>query len=248
MSVKNATFALVYDAFTVADIGGVAMAQFEKGLSYVRSAQQQQGRWFHADGQARLKTAFGLGALAAVFYIAFVWLGVRSGHAPETLMRDPAATFGYWPFYGMLSHLGVFLMIATSAVCVFTAISVNESRSLLVLIGLFSGYFAMDDFFMLHESILPWYGVPEAAALGALALAALAIFIVFRVDFLTYRAVALWLAAMFLAMSVMSDLFVEYSVTQVLIEDGFKFIGLALWTIHWTLIARSAVQRRRTAT
>lgn len=202
----------------------------------------QQDYWLYPDGQARLRTALGLGTVTAIFYIGFIWLGVRSDHAPEAMVRDPAATFGYWPFYGMLSHLGVFLMIATSAVCLFTAMSVRAYRGLLVSVGLFSGYFAMDDFFMLHEKILPWHGVPEIVVFAAMALAALAIFIVFQAHFLTYHAITIWLSGLFLGASVLQDVVIDYSVRQVLVEDGLKFIGLALWTLHWTLVARCAVQ------
>jgi len=196
--------------------------------------------WLHADGRVSAGAALAVVLIATAFFAGFLWLGHRSERPLEALVRDPAATFGYWPFYGMLSHLGVFLMIATSAICLFAALVTRRDRGLLISIGWFSGYLAMDDFFMLHEAIFPWHGVPEIAVLGTIAAAALLIFAVFRAHFFSRPAIAIWLSGGLLAVSIGLDILLDYSVTQVLIEDGFKFAGLALWAVYWTLVARAA--------
>lgn len=198
------------------------------------------GIWLHPDGRASAGTALVVVLVAITIFAGVLWLGYRSERPLEALVRDPAATFGYWPFHGMLSHLGVFLMIATSAVCLFVALVTRKDRRLLISIGLFSGYFALDDFFMLHEAIFPWHGVPESAVLGAMAAAALLIFAVFRAHFLSHAAIAIWLSGGLLAVSIGLDVLLDHGVTQVLIEDAFKFTGLALWAVHWTLVARAA--------
>lgn len=179
--------------------------------------------------------------LALAFYAGVIALAVARGNDGVTLVRDPAASFDFWPLAGMLSYLGVWALVATGAVCLFAASIARGARGLLVAIGVFSAYVALDDLFMLHERVLPWYGLSETLVMGAMALAAAVIAVVFRAHFLDPQAGAIWLAVGFLVASVVYDLRAPYGDTQVIIEDGLKFTGLVLWAFHWTRVAHQRV-------
>jgi hypothetical protein len=180
--------------------------------------------------------------IATGLFAALLWIGTRAGHTPDVILRDPAATFRFWPFAGILSHLGVFMMIATSAICLFASLFTRANARLLLAIGLFSGYFAMDDFFMLHETFFPRRGVPETVVLCALAAAAALIMIAFRDHFLNRKAIAIWASILVLILSVGVDVFAQYSALHLVVEDGLKFVGIALWALHWTLVARASIR------
>ncbi len=68
-------------------------------------------------------------------------------------LRDPAAVFKFTPPAGMISHSGVFAMIATGAICLFVYRSASRDRLLLFWTGVFSLMITHDDFFMIHEAV-----------------------------------------------------------------------------------------------
>lgn len=198
--------------------------------------------WLWPDGRATAKTTLATAIIATGIYAGFLWIGTLAGHAPDVIVRDPAASYRFWPFAGILSHLGVFLMIATSAICLFASLVTRTGARMLLAIGLFSGYFAMDDFFMLHEAFFPRRGVPETAVLGALAGSAALIMIAFRDHFLNRKAIAIWASALVLVSSSGVDVFATYSLLHLVAEDGLKFVGISLWALHWILVARATLR------
>lgn len=189
-----------------------------------------------------MKTTLSTALIATGLFAALLLIGSLAGHPPDVILPDPAATFRFWPFAGILSHLGVFMMIVTSAICLFASLFTRTHARLLRAIGLFSGYLAMDDFFMLHEAFFPRRGVPETVVLGALAGSALLIFIAFRDHFLNRKAIANWASALFLVSSSGVDVFAQYSALHLVAEDGLKFVGISLWALHWILVARGAIR------
>lgn len=151
-------------------------------------------------------------------------------------------------YFGMVSNLGIMLWTGTAAVCLFAALvlsggrdAVSRDRAPFALIaGLFTGWLALDDAFLVHEKVFPALGLPQGSVLLAYAILAFlfALYarrIVFQVDVILF-----FLAIGFLATSVMIDHF-HHGLTSnaIFLEDGSKFIGICCWaTFHVAAMAR----------
>ncbi|MBM3604660.1 MAG: hypothetical protein FJX25_07850 [Alphaproteobacteria bacterium] len=188
------------------------------------------------------QTAFVI--LIGVLFLALWYLVASSRNTPlDVYLRDPAATYAFTPLAGLISHIGVFAVSAAGVICIFASFHLSRGRSLLVLAGAFNLLIAMDDFFMLHEEILPRaLGVAESLVLLAYGAIAGVIFLIFRSS-LTGRAhLGLCAAAALLAASVLADNVMPYSMEQVIVEDGLKFLGLMVWSVYWTRRAHLALR------
>lgn len=151
-------------------------------------------------------------------------------------------------YYGMVSNLGIMVWTGTAAICLFAALvligrqdAASRDRALFALVaGLFTGWLALDDAFLVHEKVFPALGLPQGAVL--LTYAGLAFLfalyarrVVFHVDLVLFV-----LAIGFLAASVLIDHF-HHGLTNnaIILEDGAKFIGICCWaTFHAAAMAR----------
>lgn len=151
-------------------------------------------------------------------------------------------------YFGMVSNLGIMLWTGTAAICLFAALVLigrqdadSRDRALFALVaGLFTGWLALDDAFLVHEKVFPAFGLPQGAVLLAYAglgflFAVFARRVVFQVDLVLFA-----LAIGFLAGSVMIDHFhAGLSNQAIILEDGAKFIGICCWaTFHAAAMAR----------
>ena len=108
-------------------------------------------------------------ALPLVFMAAVVlqpWID------PADLLRDPLAVAELKPaecckvYYGAVSNLGVLLWTAGAAIALFGAgLALALGRpageaGLLLAAGMLTGFLAIDDLFLVHENVLPAFGVP----------------------------------------------------------------------------------------
>lgn len=194
-------------------------------------------------GYASAKISVAFMGFAIAFYAAALALADRAGQAPERLTRDPAAIFDFWPFVGSLSQIGILLMAATCSICLFAAVSAKENRGLLTAIGFFSGYFLIDDAFMLHEAFFPSLGIREKVSLVPMALSGLLIFWYNKKHFLSWDAIAIWISGICLSVSIVMDGIFKFSSFETWIEDGFKFVGLAMWALHWVFVAHYSIRK-----
>jgi hypothetical protein len=183
-------------------------------------------------------------ATAAVFLLVVFQVILWRGSPILLYVQDPAAVFAFTPLAGFISHLGVFALFAAGAICVFSSFHVAHRFGLLFWVGLFSMVIAADDFFMVHEVLAPRVGVPELAVFGIYGLSALAILVRFRRLLSGKGHMALYLATLLLAGSVLLDLALEYSDAQVIAEDSLKFVGLMLWSAYWLRRAHLAMAGR----
>lgn len=189
-----------------------------------------------------LAAALGVAVLAAAFMSVVLYALTSFGVAVEILIRDPAAQIGFWPFYGFLSHMGVFAMGAAGVVCLFAGAYGARSRSLLAGVGVLSLMLAADDFFMLHDSFWLHRGISETVVYAAYVLFGVVIFAPRWRAFTGMDSAALWLAVALLGASVLSDAAMAYSRTELLIEDGLKFVGMWVWFAYWTTYAGASVR------
>ena len=144
------------------------------------------------------------------------------------------------PIYaGVVSNIGVLAWWTGAVAALLGGAVLRQRRSPaalpLLLGGILTGWLALDDFFVVHEELLPdLVGVPEKAVYGAYALALLAYVIVFRRFFRGPRAAILVASGVLFAASIGFDLVAP---GLHLLEDGAKLLGAIGWA---ALLAGSA--------
>jgi hypothetical protein len=157
------------------------------------------------------------------------------------LVRNPLAVAREAPkccsvYYGVISNLGVMLWMAAAAICLFTALMAYTARAgsartgLFVAGGLFTLWLGIDDFFLVHEEVLPQVGIPQIITYAAYAATGLVyLFVAWR--FILTSRLSLFLVAGFgLAGSMGLDAIVDSEAPfWVFLEDGLKFVGIAFW-------------------
>ena len=150
-------------------------------------------------------------------------------------------------YYGAISTLGVMLWTMCAGICLFaagllwiTALSPSLARFALYA-GLLSGWLALDDVFLIHENVLPAFGIPQNAVLAAYALLGLAYTaMVLRARPLGQNLIYL-VAGGFFVVSLGIDVVVHSPATYaIVLEDGAKLFGIWTWTLfHVATIGRA---------
>ena len=132
-------------------------------------------------------------------------VGLQSRVPIPVLMKDPLAVVPLTQtcchfYYGFISNLGVMLWTAAAAVCLFASLLLfranrrSEDATFLLAAGVFTGWLALDDLFMIHEDVLPWFGVPQVVTYGAYAAIAALYFLYSWRQILAFRPVLMALA------------------------------------------------------
>lgn len=188
-------------------------------------------------GRAREIRQIALTALPALAVLALVLAtaaltGTPIGH----MTRDMATIGGLHPLAGVVSNLGAFLWCACAAISLFAALCVRSGavQRFLFCSAALSAYLLLDDFFMIHEELAPRYlGIDDNVVVGALGLATCAYLLSFWRLIARTRYVVLVLALGLLGASAAMDellwSWVRIGGLEFLIEDGAKFLGIALW-------------------
>lgn len=178
---------------------------------------------------------FGTGVLVAV-----AGADLLGGHPILPLLNDPATHSGTHPLVGAVSNLGVLLWWTSTSIWLFTATLLRSrgeatAARFAVASGLLSAYLALDDLFLLHDELLPEYGVPQDAAVVFVALTTMTYFVVFRRFILGSGGTALLLAVVLLGASAFVDgVFVTSSDSPTwkwlyVTEDSLKWLGILCW-------------------
>ncbi len=152
--------------------------------------------------------------------------------------RDQASVLDGSPFHGLLSSIGVLLWSWTAAIALFCYALLRKSgdksgfAGFLLTGGLLTFILLIDDFFMLHDWILPrMLGISEHVVFLFYAVFILFYLVKFK-QFIFERDYSLLLAAiLFFALSLIVDSF-PYSLIgkwHHLFEDGTKFFGIVSW-------------------
>lgn len=170
----------------------------------------------------------------AFFLIAYLVLRAQ-GYDTGEILRDPAQQTGASTLLGFISNVGIWLWIASASIHFFTYVLATreasaEKRTLALLFGLLSLTLAADDFFMIHERYV-------AEHICYAIYAAISMLILVRFFFTIFRAsnISFFVATGLMATSIFVDLNQERlglasaDGLRILIEDGCKFVGAALW-------------------
>ncbi len=162
---------------------------------------------------------------------------------PRWAFMDPIAAAEAAPqccrsHYGFVSNLGIMMWAGTAAICLLAAGLLaldRHSRTgtrFALAAGLFTGWLAIDDALLIHESVLPHAGVPQHYVLSAyIVLVVIYCLTAFRTILRSDRMLFV-LALLFLGGSMALDLaFHSLPGRGAPLEDGLKFIGISCWAV-----------------
>ena len=173
---------------------------------------------------------------SVILYLAILYISNFYNIKLSLVVRDLAQTCGYPIGVGMISNIGILLWGAAASICLFTTFleGINrESSKLLLLGGIFSSLLCIDDLFLLHDR----YIGPDFLNLTYLAIS-IFLLVRFRRILKIIGLFNLLISILFLGLSIFFDGVIQqifnqsYELTQ-LIEEGFKFIGIACWLNFW---------------
>jgi hypothetical protein len=191
------------------------------------------------EGRAVATVAFLTGALV----VGVGLLGISAGAQFHELSRDPLSVAGAPFYYGALSNFFV-LVWWSSAVCCFFASALlarrgrRERSRFLLVAGLGTAWLTLDDFFQFHELIVPVHlGLPEELVHIVYIGGVIAFGYAWRATILGTPFVIVLAAGAFFAASTLVDVVLVALLDRVplehLMEDGAKFIGIALWLLYF---------------
>ena len=203
-----------------------------------------------------------------LFFVAAIGIiGSSTKVTIAYLTRDPVQSLGA-PFYiGFASNVGILFWCAAAVVCLFTAAVLRRTSGrsewsyFFTFAGILTAILLLDDFFLIHDEIVPnylfpkkgWLHLNEKVVLAVYALIAMRFFwncrwlILRKTDWLL-----LAVAMGFLALSVISERSFTKAVIpskelRFLAEDGFKLMGIVGWFHYFARTALAVVTRKGAA-
>ncbi|VXC93835.1 hypothetical protein [Sphingomonas sp. AX6] len=165
--------------------------------------------------------------------------------SPRMLFADPAATVDQPVYLGLFSALSVMAWTAAASIAAFgVAIVRGRARLLCAVLAAFTFWLALDDQFMLHESVGPSTGIPQKAFFVCYALFALGLAAAFRHVLSRgpwpIAATALVMLGLSVGIDVASDRSIYFAADwMIVIEDGAKLIGALLWGAYMAGLVRA---------
>lgn len=187
-----------------------------------------------------------------ILYIVFVLLPLLIVLAaylqpfvpPTSLFLDPVMVSDGELHHGFFSNIGVLFFSATAAICLFAGfvlrtVEKTDPSRFLLLIGCFTAWLTLDDFFLLHEHLFVNYvGIPQTLTVTIYMLLLLWIVITFRNEVLEFKLNLFLTSSFFFSISVGVDTFVTGQQEIVsIIEDGAKFLGITTWFAYFVSYA-----------
>lgn len=186
---------------------------------------------------------------AALYGITFLLpLGLLAVAALQTavpiayLTKDPLAVAELAKgdccsvYYGLLSNVGILMWCAATAVCLFTLLMCVSTRAdpsdalFFAAAGLFTGWLMLDDFFLVHEEVLPAFGIPQPLTYAVYAMLAGLYLALSWKKIVTHKLALFVVALTGLGASVLLDVVLHSeSITHILLEDGAKLMGITAW-------------------
>ena len=186
--------------------------------------------------------------LAVVAFIAVAWLAARARDIQfSELSRDPAEILGSSFYLGSLTHVGVLVWWSSAAICFFAAgfhdprSGVGNRRAFLRASAVVAAWLTLDDFFLLHDVVFPRHlGIRQRFVLLIYGAGMVLYLARFRKEILKTEYLLFAASLACFGVSVLAD--VMQSRVQLdehhLIEDGSKFLGIAIWTLYFVRAAR----------
>ncbi len=191
--------------------------------------------------------------------VLLVLVNLQTGIPIAYLTRDSTAAVQV-PFYaGIYSKIGMLFWCSAVAICFFSVgilrnRSANtESVRFLLFSGMFTTILLLDDFFLLHEEVLPDYlHIPQKLVFVVYGTLSVLYLIRFRAFILKTEFLLLFLAFGFFGLSIAVDILPGHSLGinfiasgfrgHHLFEDGFKLLGIVSWSTYFIKICVNHVR------
>ena len=188
--------------------------------------------------RSRLRTTvlWSLIPAALLYAVALIWSGAE-GISAKFVLRDLAQSCDAPLGQGFLSSVGYLLWMAAAAIALFAAATRQlqgpiVNRQFAYCGGGFSLWLCLDDMFLVHDRYLgeAFLYVTYAVFTGLLLFR-------FRAPLQRFGGDIFLLAVALLGGSVLTDAFQglwpnSYETVQI-VEEGFKFLGIAAWLSFW---------------
>ena len=117
----------------------------------------------------------------------------------------------------------------------------TEHSRFLFFSGLLTLFFLLDDFFVIHESLRDYFGVPENLSYAVYLILLGFYLLTFRKPILNKNIALLILAFAFLGGSATIDIFQKLIIHEIpgyfFLEDGLKLIGITSWAGYFAYTA-----------
>lgn len=189
-----------------------------------------------------------LAPLAVLWCVGLVVLAVarvQTATSLSSLFLDPAYLTGSPWYTGALSNLGILVwtagvVFASAGAWVARRIGRTSAARFLAVGGLATLIMLLDDVFALHAGPLKQVlGGSKNAAQVLVVLPVVLWVLAFRADIMRTRSVLLFAALASLAGSVFVDMvFGLGGDSQLLVEDGMKFLGILAWSQYFAITSR----------
>lgn len=196
-----------------------------------------------------------LAFLALVFTIGKkndITFGYFSRDAIQTLWHQPNAEVEF--YIGFLSNVGIMFWCFTAAILMISfklAKDLGRPKKLfqfLFFSGLLTLLMLVDDLFLLHDVIMPYYlEISEKIFYLFYGSSVIALLYFYREIILKSDYVLFLLAFAFMASSVITDIVLALgiSISDIyLFEDGFKFMGIISWFVYFTTTSYNSIRPR----
>jgi hypothetical protein len=179
--------------------------------------------------------------LSGSLFLLFTFeYSVYKGIMPSNLTRDTATILNGPAYTGALSNFGIILWSATAAIMLFSAVhlyqnTVQRRAALMTLLfGLLTTMLCFDDTYQFHEKAFSGIiYVPEELIYLFYLTCIVVIATVCRAVVITTPYIVGLAAMTFFAISILIDeLNLPSGKHDAFIEDSFKFVGIALWTVY----------------
>lgn len=193
--------------------------------------------------------------LALVFTIGKInniTFGYFSRDAIQTLWHEPNAEVEF--YIGFLSNIGIMFWCFTASILMISSKIIRDQGrprnvyQFLFFSGLLTLFMLVDDLFLLHDVIIPYYlEISEKFFYLFYGSSVLAIMYLFRTEILKSDYILLLLAFAFMASSVITDVLLTLglAISDIyLFEDGFKFMGIISWFVYFTRTAYINIRPR----
>lgn len=175
--------------------------------------------------------------------------------------RDPAAIVNTSPWIGLFSNIGNFLWWIAAVIAVFTGLLLrgapgrSTTSAFLLSWGVLTGFLALDDFFMIHEWVVPTYlPFSEDFMFGVYFVVAISLVVLFRDEILQSPYPLFIVAICCFGASILIDLIGPARLVdaglpirlvwnlEYVVEDGLKLAGIIAWGHYFGLVSYGALR------
>lgn len=186
--------------------------------------------------------------LLTLLLLATAWL--QSEVKLSLLFRDTFAVAKVPIYYGLFSNIGFFLWLTTGAILLFSAAILFSADKLSKYFSFFLSFgsltllLAIDDFFLLHEKVFPWY-LKISEEITFVAYGSIALYFILKYRNIIYQNhfKIFMTAILFLSLSIAADLSLSadsflFKVDDTyFFEDSLKLLGIISWCFYFVKIS-----------